>query len=53
MPDTATTASVMTPNIDAFLEELGTLNQTSNGYRVAAHLLCMVQGAAPRNKESN
>ena len=33
MPETATTASVTTPNIDAFLDHLGTSNQTCNGYR--------------------
>jgi integrase len=51
-PDTATTASVLTPDIDAFLDELGRGNQTSNGYRVVLRTFfawCKAQGLASVN----
>ena len=39
----------MTPDIDAFLDDLGTSNQTCNGYRAdLAHVFRMVQGAGNR-----
>ena len=52
MPDTVTTANVMTPDIDAFLDELGTGNQTCNGYRAVLRTFfawCKAQGIASAN----
>jgi integrase len=52
MPETATTASVTTPNIDAFLDLLGTSNQTCNGYRTVFRTFfgwCRAQGLASVN----
>jgi integrase len=52
VPVTATTANVMTPDIDAFLDELGTSNQTCNGYRAVLRTFfawCKAQGIASAN----
>jgi integrase len=52
VPATATTANVMTPDIDAFLDELGTSNQTCNGYRTVLRTFfawCKAQGIASTN----
>jgi integrase len=52
MPGKATTASVITRDIDAFLDGLGTGNQTCNGYRAVLRTLfgwCKAQGLASVN----
>lgn len=52
VPVTVTTANVMTPDIDAFLDELGTGNQTCNGYRAVLRTFfawCKAQGIASAN----
>ena len=52
IPDTATTANVMTSDIDAFLDDLGTSNQTCNGYRTILRTFfawCKAQGIGSIN----
>ena len=52
VPVTATTANVMTPAIDAFLDGLGISNQTCNGYRTILRTFfawCKAQGIASAN----
>ncbi len=52
VPVTATTANVLMPAVDAFLDGLGTSNQTCNGYRSVLRTFfawCKAQGIASAN----